>query len=68
MSEDGVGIQIAAAPVDGEANTELVKYLSKLLGLRKSDVFLEKVNVYSKSIDFYHQWLSINQWKMSRII
>ena len=41
--EECVGIQIAAPPVDGEANTELVKYMSKVLGLRKSDVSLDKV-------------------------
>ncbi|KAL5004617.1 hypothetical protein ScPMuIL_018073 [Solemya velum] len=42
ITEEGVGIQIAAPPVDGEANTELIKFLSKLLGLRKSDVSLDK--------------------------
>ncbi|XP_060584058.1 UPF0235 protein C15orf40 homolog [Ruditapes philippinarum] len=39
---DTVGIQIAAPPVDGEANLELVKYLSKILGLKKSQVTLDK--------------------------
>ncbi|XP_054084634.1 UPF0235 protein C15orf40 homolog [Zeugodacus cucurbitae] len=39
---EGVGVQIAAPPTEGEANAELVKYLSKLLGLRKSDVSLDK--------------------------
>lgn len=42
IGEEGVGVQIAAPPVDGEANTELVKYLSKLLELRKSDVSLDR--------------------------
>uniref|UniRef100_A0A336MCZ9 CSON009794 protein n=1 Tax=Culicoides sonorensis TaxID=179676 RepID=A0A336MCZ9_CULSO len=44
ISSEGVGVQIAAPPVEGfrEANTELVKYLSKVLGLRKSDVSLDK--------------------------
>lgn len=42
LSPDGVGVQIAAPPVEGEANTELVKYLSKVLGLRKSDVSLDR--------------------------
>lgn len=37
-----VEIQIGAPPVDGEANTELVKYLAKALDLRKSDVSLDK--------------------------
>jgi uncharacterized protein (TIGR00251 family) len=44
ISEDGVGIQIAAPPIDGEANTELIKFLAKLLSLRKSDVSLDKGN------------------------
>ncbi|XP_018332294.1 UPF0235 protein C15orf40 homolog [Agrilus planipennis] len=42
ISEEGVGIQINAPPVDGEANTELIKYLSKVLGLRKSDLSLDR--------------------------
>lgn len=41
-SPEGVGIQIAAPPVEGEANTELIKYLSKVLGVRKSDVSLDR--------------------------
>ena len=47
MSSEGVGVQIAAPPVDGEANAELVRYLAGVLGLRKSDVSLEKVSVNS---------------------
>ncbi|XP_001353470.3 UPF0235 protein C15orf40 homolog [Drosophila persimilis] len=39
---EGVGVQIAAPPSEGEANAELVKFLSKVLGLRKSDVSLDK--------------------------
>lgn len=42
ISADAIGVQIAAPPVDGEANTELVKYLSKVLQLRKSDVSLDR--------------------------
>nr|XP_050045536.1 UPF0235 protein C15orf40 homolog [Dermacentor andersoni] len=42
ITEDSVGVQIAAPPVDGEANTELIRFLSKLLNLRKSDLSLEK--------------------------
>jgi uncharacterized protein len=34
--------QISAPPIDGEANTELVKYLAKSLNLRKSDVTLDR--------------------------
>ena len=43
ISRDGVGIQIAAPPVEGEANMELVKYIAKVLDVRKSDVTLERV-------------------------
>lgn len=42
IGSDSVGVQIAAPPVDGEANTELIRFLSKLLNLRKSDLSLEK--------------------------
>lgn len=42
VSSDAVGVQIAAPPVDGEANTELVKYISKVLRLRKSDVSVDR--------------------------
>ena len=43
IGSEGVGVQIAAPPVDGEANTELVRYIASILGLRKSDVSLDKV-------------------------
>ena len=46
IGEEEVGVQIAAPPVDGEANTELVKYLSKLLGVKKSQVVLDKVFLF----------------------
>ncbi|XP_059177139.1 UPF0235 protein C15orf40 homolog isoform X2 [Physella acuta] len=42
VTEEGVGVQISAPPVEGEANTELVKYISKVLDLRKSDIQLDK--------------------------
>lgn len=40
--DEAIGIQIAAPPVDGEANAELVKYISKVLQLRKSDVSVDR--------------------------
>ncbi|CAL1530948.1 unnamed protein product, partial [Lymnaea stagnalis] len=43
LTSEGVGVQISAPPVEGEANTELVKYISKVLGVRKSDLQLDKV-------------------------
>ncbi|KAJ1525672.1 hypothetical protein ONE63_008889 [Megalurothrips usitatus] len=42
MSEEGVGVQISAPPVEGEANTELVRYIAEVLGLRKGDISLDK--------------------------
>ncbi|XP_015609431.1 UPF0235 protein C15orf40 homolog [Cephus cinctus] len=42
ISTEAVGVAISAPPVEGEANTELVKYLAAVLGMRKSDVSLDK--------------------------
>ncbi|XP_017893573.1 UPF0235 protein C15orf40 homolog [Ceratina calcarata] len=42
VSEDAVGVAISAPPVEGQANTELVKYVASVLGMRKSDVSLDK--------------------------
>lgn len=44
ISEDAVGVAISAPPVEGEANTELMKYLASVLGMRKSDVTLDRVS------------------------
>ncbi|XP_032906315.1 UPF0235 protein C15orf40 homolog isoform X1 [Amblyraja radiata] len=42
MSEEAVGVAIAAPPSDGEANTELIAYLAKVLQLKKSELVLYK--------------------------
>ncbi|XP_073688304.1 UPF0235 protein C15orf40 homolog [Garra rufa] len=42
VSEEAVGVAIAAPPTDGEANAELLRYLSKVLELKKSEVSLDK--------------------------
>lgn len=42
ISEEGVGVSISAPPVEGEANTELIKYMASVLGLKKSDVSLDR--------------------------
>lgn len=42
ITEEGLEVKIAAPPVDGEANTELIAFLSKLLGTRKSDLSLDR--------------------------
>lgn len=42
ITAEGVEVKIGAPPVDGEANTELISYLSKLFGIRKSDLTLDR--------------------------
>ncbi|XP_039989080.1 UPF0235 protein C15orf40 homolog [Xiphias gladius] len=42
VSAEAVGVAIAAPPTDGEANTELVRYLAEVLDLKKSHVSLDK--------------------------
>lgn len=44
ITEEGVGVRINARPVEGEANSELVKFISSLLGVKKSSVSLDKGN------------------------
>jgi len=39
---DALSVRIAAPPVDGAANAELVKFFSKLLGIAKGDVEISK--------------------------
>ncbi|XP_063053653.1 UPF0235 protein C15orf40 homolog isoform X2 [Engraulis encrasicolus] len=42
VSPEAVGVAIAAPPTDGEANSELIRYLSKVLNVKKSEVVLDK--------------------------
>ncbi|XP_028813307.1 UPF0235 protein C15orf40 homolog isoform X1 [Denticeps clupeoides] len=42
VSPEAVGVAIAAPPTDGEANAELVRFLSKVLNVKKSDLCLDK--------------------------
>ncbi|XP_073917656.1 UPF0235 protein C15orf40 homolog isoform X1 [Castor canadensis] len=44
LTTDAVSVAIAAPPSEGEANAELCRYLCKVLGLRKSDVVLDKIS------------------------
>lgn len=41
-TKDGLEVKIGAPAVDGEANAELIAFLSKVFGVRKSDVNLDK--------------------------
>ncbi len=43
VSAEAVGVAIAAPPADGEANTELIRYLAEVLDLKKSHISLDKV-------------------------
>ncbi|KAJ0029034.1 hypothetical protein NQD34_004031 [Periophthalmus magnuspinnatus] len=42
VSAEAVGVAIAAPPTDGEANAELIRFLSDVLDLRKSQIALDK--------------------------
>jgi uncharacterized protein len=42
MTEERVEIQLAAPPVEGAANKELIEFVSKLAGVSRSRVSLEK--------------------------
>ncbi|KAJ8393087.1 hypothetical protein AAFF_G00067700 [Aldrovandia affinis] len=42
VSPEAVGVAIAAPPSEGEANAELVRYLSKVLEVRRSEVTLDR--------------------------
>ncbi|XP_036391134.1 UPF0235 protein C15orf40 homolog isoform X2 [Megalops cyprinoides] len=39
---EAVGIAIAAPPSEGEANAELIRYLSEVLGVKKSEITLDR--------------------------
>lgn len=43
VSTEAVEIAIAAPPVDGEANVELIRFLAEVLELKKSHISLDKV-------------------------
>ncbi|KAK6044984.1 hypothetical protein COOONC_17511 [Cooperia oncophora] len=43
VGDDEVGVAIAAPPREGEANEELVDYMRGVLGLKKSELVLDKV-------------------------
>jgi uncharacterized protein (TIGR00251 family) len=42
LTSEGIEVKIAAQPIDGEANAELILFMSKLLNVRKSDVSLDR--------------------------
>jgi len=42
VTDEGVRVNIGAPPKEGEANKELVEFLASALGVRKTDVSLDK--------------------------
>lgn len=38
-----MSVAVSAPPTDGEANTELIRYLAEVLGMKKSHISLDKV-------------------------
>jgi uncharacterized protein len=42
FNEDVLRVKIAAPPVNGKANRELISFLSDALGIRKSDITIDK--------------------------
>lgn len=46
VSDEAINVQINAPPVEGSANTELVKYMASVCGVKASHVSLERVNIY----------------------
>ncbi|XP_059191280.1 UPF0235 protein C15orf40 homolog [Centropristis striata] len=42
VSAEAVAVAIAAPPTDGEANTELIRFLAEVLDLKKSHISLDK--------------------------
>lgn len=42
LCDDALLISLKAPPVDGKANEELVKFLSKLFDLRRSEITIER--------------------------
>lgn len=42
ISEEGIGVNIAAPPKEGEANEELLSFLGELLGVKKSSLDLDR--------------------------
>ncbi|CAL8097112.1 unnamed protein product [Orchesella dallaii] len=50
VSDTAVGVQISAPPVDGEANTAIVKYFAEVLKVKKTDVSLKGGKSRQKTI------------------
>ena len=42
LDDEAIGVAIGAAPRDGEANSELILYISDLMGVKKSCISLDR--------------------------
>ena len=52
---DRLKVKLKAPPVDGEANAEIIRFFSKLLGIPKKQIkILRGLNASSKDILFYN--------------
>lgn len=60
IQQDRVKIKVKAPPVDGEANSALVEYLSKIFKIPKKSVILEKGQT-GKQKSFLLSGMSKNQ-------
>ncbi|KAK2154011.1 hypothetical protein LSH36_279g02072 [Paralvinella palmiformis] len=62
LSPEGVGVQISAPPREGEANTELCRYIASILGVKKSAVSLDKGSKSrNKTIEVHGTKLTIDE-------
>ena len=50
FSDNILHLKIAAPPVEGKANRELIKFLSELLDISKSNIILEKGATSKKKV------------------
>lgn len=50
FKDDVLRMRIAAPPVQGKANQELIEFLSDILGIRKSNLVIEKGETGKKKV------------------
>lgn len=65
VSTQAVGVSIAAPPTDGEANTELVRYLAEVLELKKSQISLDKVSETPTSVFVFNVFIQQSYWSLT---
>ena len=66
LSDKTIKIKLAAPPVEGKANVELIKFLAKTLGVKKSDLEIvagktgrdKLISVFGLSPEEIHQIIS----------